>query len=130
MIITYNGISADIPQLENACERGSLSTDNLKTIQTNHTDLCDVLKRNFRFPMKSFELDSLEKYLNINRQSPVFNGLDADGRYHTFLMTRDANKKEELRQELLDYNREDIQSTLQVITQLPKILRDSLVYDG
>jgi predicted RecB family nuclease len=130
VIITYNGISADIPQLENACERGSLSTDDLKTILRNHTDLCDVLKRSFRFPMKSFELDSLEKYLEIERQSPIFNGLDADGRYHTFLMTKDTKKKERLRKELLDYNREDVQSTLQIITRLPEILTDSLAYDG
>lgn len=129
MIITYNGISADIPQLENAYERGNFSAGDLKIILKNHIDLCQVLKRSFRFPMKSFELDAFEKYLEIKRKSSIFNGLDADGRYHTFLMTKDVKKKKKLKQELLDYNKEDIQSTLEVITRLPEILRDALVYE-
>lgn len=123
LLVTYGGIWADIPQLEKACIRNNFPDDFISKITENHLDLYYLLQNNFRFPMPSLGLDDIEEYLDIEKNCRISNGLEALAEYNRFLRTKDN----ELKQELLDYNKGDIISTLSIINKVPKLIADSLI---
>lgn len=122
LFITYSGISADIPQLQRAWLRQSLPNRELSRLVERHTDVCQFLQKNFRFPMKSLGLDGMEEYLGIQRHSGISSGLEALALYKRYVRTKDNG----LKQQLLDYNREDIESTLAIVDKIPELVTESL----
>lgn len=122
LLVTYGGIWADIPQMENACIRQNFADDFIVKITETHLDLYQLLQNSFRFPMASMGLDDIEEYLDIEKNCRISNGFEALAEYNRFLRTRDN----ELRQELLDYNKSDIVSTLSIINKIPRLIADSL----
>lgn len=122
LFVTYSGISADIPQLRTAWLRQSLPNRELSRLVERHVDVCHFLQRNFRFPMKSLSLDDMEKYLGVQRHSGISSGLEALALYKRYLRTKDNA----LKQQLLDYNREDIDSTLTIVDKIPQLVTESL----
>lgn len=122
LFITYSGISADIPQLRTAWRRQSLPERELSRFVERHMDICQFLQKNFRFPMKSLDLDGMEEYLGIQRHSSISSGLEALALYKRCLRTKDNV----LKQQLLDYNREDIESTLAIVDKIPELVTESL----
>lgn len=122
LVFTYSGISADIPQLRTAWLRQGLPDRLLSHLIEMHVDACQFLQKNFRFPMKSLGLDGMEEYLEIQRRSGISSGLEALAFYERYLRTKDSAVK----QQLLDYNREDIESTLNIIDKIPALVTESL----
>lgn len=122
LFVTYSGISADIPQLRTAWHRQDFSNRELSRLVERHADVCQFLQMNFRFPMKSLGLDGMEEYLGIQRHSGISSGLEALALYKRYLRTKDNV----LKQQLLDYNREDIESTLAIVDKIPELVTESL----
>lgn len=122
LVFTYSGISADIPQLRVAWRRQGLPDRPLSHLMDMHVDVCQFLQRNFRFPMKSLGLDGMEEYLGIHRSSGISGGLEAVALYKRYVRTKDDT----IKQQLLDYNREDIDSTLKVVNRIPALVTESL----
>jgi predicted RecB family nuclease len=122
LFITYGGISADLPQLRKAWQRHGFPCDEFSTLVANHVDLYQFLRKSFRFPIESLSLDDTEKYIGIERYSKISNGLEALAEYKRYVRTRDNT----LKQQLMDYNREDVKSTLSIIDALPKLVDESI----
>jgi predicted RecB family nuclease len=120
--ITYSGLSADLPQMRKAWYRHDFDFDEFIAIKNSHIDVCEFLQNSFRFPMKSMGLGGMEEYLGIQRQSPISGGLEALAEYKRYLRTRD----ESLKQQLLDYNKEDITSTLSIIDKMSELVNESI----
>jgi predicted RecB family nuclease len=121
-VFTYSGTSADIPQLRAAWLRQGLPGRPLSHLMERHVDAYQFVQRNFRFPMKSLGLDGMEDYLGIHRSSGISGGLEAVALYKRYVRTKDNAIKEQL----LDYNREDIDSTLEIIGRIPVLVTESL----
>ncbi len=111
-----------MPQLRTAWLRQSLPNRELSRLEERHADVCQFLQNNFRFPIKSLGLDGMEEYLGIQRYSGISSGLEALALYKKYLRIKDST----LKQQLLDYNREDIQSTLNIIDKIPDLVTESL----
>ncbi len=122
LVFTYSGISADIPQLRAAWRRQGLPDRPLSNLMGMHVDVCQFVQRNFRFPMKSLGLDAMEEYFGIHRSSGISGGLEAVALYKRYVRTRN----DAIKQQLLHYNREDIDSTLRVVNQIPVLVTESL----
>jgi predicted RecB family nuclease len=122
LVFTYSGISADIPQLRAAWLRQGLPGRPLSHLMEMHVDACQFVQRNFRFPMKSLGLNGMEEYLGIHRSSGISGGLEAVALYKRCVRTKD----DAIKQQLLDYNREDIDSTLKVVNRIPVLVTESL----
>lgn len=122
LFVTYSGISADIPQLRKAWSRHSLPNSELSRLVKRHLDICYFLKNNFRFPMKSLGLDGMEEFLGIQTHSGISDGIEALALYMRYLRTKDKA----LKQQLLDYNREDIAATLTIVDRIPELISESL----
>jgi len=120
--ITYSGTSADMPQLRKAWLRQSLPEGDLAHIEERHTDVYQLLQSSFRFPMKSMGLGDMEEYLGIQRQSPISDGLEALALYYRYVRTREG----ELKRQLLEYNREDLESTVALAGKMPLLMKESL----
>lgn len=126
-ILTWDGLRADIPQLEAAWHRQGLPHEELQDLKQRHLDLYQFFRRNYRFPLWSFGLKEIDKYLGFVRKYEDMNGLEAQYLYHQYLSIPKRNSQERLsiKQKLLEYNKEDLDATLYVLGQL-----QSLAHDG
>lgn len=116
-LVTWFGTSADMPQLRQAWRRQKLSLHKLDNIGKGHVDLGTYLKRNFRLPTKSFQLDDIERYFGYSRQDRDINGLLALTLYNEHLTLKNKRMKQEIRTRLLNYNREDLEATRLILDQ-------------
>jgi uncharacterized protein YprB with RNaseH-like and TPR domain len=64
----------------------------------------------------------MEEYLGIHRSSGISGGLEAVALYKRYVRTKD----DAIKQQLLDYNREDIDSTLKIVDRIPVLVTESL----
>lgn len=126
-ILTWDGLRADIPQLEAAWHKHGLPYEELQGLKQRHLDLYQFFLRNYRFPLWSFGLKEVDKYLGFVRKYEDMNGLEAQYLYHQYLSIPKHNSRERvvIKQKLLEYNKEDLEATLYVVGQLQSLARDS-----
>lgn len=127
-ILTWDGLRADIPQLEAAWDRHALAPQKLEGLKQRHLDLYQFFLRNYRFPLASFSLKEVGAYLGFKRKHEGMDGLEAQMLYHQYLNMTKRRKQERarLKELLLEYNREDLEATLFVLTKL-RLLASSSV---
>jgi len=122
-ILTWYGMGADIPQLRTAWQKHKLPTNKLVDLIGRHTDLYQFTLNSCRFPLKSFGLKEVGKHLGFVRKLDDIDGLVALSMYNQYLDIPKKNKKKRLsiKNDLLAYNREDLEATLFTLNQLKSI---------
>ena len=122
-ILTWYGIGADIPQLRTGWQKYKLPTNKLVDLTGRHIDLYQFTLNSCRFPLKSFGLKEIGKHLGFVRKLNDIDGLVALGMYNQYLGIPKKNKKKRLsiKNDLLAYNREDLEATLFTLNQLKLI---------
>ena len=121
-ILTWKGANADIPQLETAWRRCKLPTSKLADLEDRHLDLYQLTLNSCRFPLKSFGLKEVGKYLGFTRKHEDINGLLAPHLYNQYLrMPKMSKEKRLLKTKLLEYNREDLEATLFILNELKSL---------
>jgi len=118
-ILTWDGIRADMPHLEAAWDRHELPGEKLQTLKRRHSDLYQLFLHSYRFPSKSFSLKTVEKHFGFRRKHKDMDGLLALALYNQYLdIPKSDEKRAKIKQKLLEYNRDDLEATLHVLSQL------------
>jgi len=115
-LVTWSGLSADVAQLRGALERLGIRRSS-DALFANHLDLFSFMRLNVRLPIPGFGLKDVAEHFRISRQSPIADGLQANMMYAAYRQAR-GRKKTKLRQELLRYNKDDLDSLLKVLSKL------------
>lgn len=123
-ILTWDGLRADIPQLGPAWRRHQLPSQELEDLKQRHLDLYNFFLHNYRFPLVSFGLKEVGRYLGFNRKYGDMDGLEAQMLYHQYLSTPKHNRKKRanIKHRLLEYNKEDLEATLFVLDRLRALI--------
>lgn len=125
VVITY-GASADMPQLEKAWRRHGFSANEWSDLKKRHVDLHTFVLHNFRFPLSSYSLKDVEGFLGFQRKKERIYGLIALDMYTRYLREKKEPQKLAIKQELLEYNREDLEATAFVAKQLKPLLDECI----
>lgn len=118
-VLTWSGVSAEIPQLEQAWGKYRLKKEDLSDLERRHLDLYHFVLNNCAFPLKSLGIKEVAGYLGFKWKHPGMDGWDALWMYHEYLNLPVSDKKRaEIKQELLEYNRDDLEAVLHTIRRL------------
>ncbi len=117
VLVTF-GASADMPQLRKAWNRQGLPPNLWSSLEENHMDLYTFILRNFRFPLASYSLKDIESFLGFQRKNERIDGLLALAMYRQYLRQKNDRKRAALKEELLNYNKEDLQATAFITDRL------------
>lgn len=107
-LLTWAGLSADLPQLRLALGRCGGDDGFLGA----HVDLYQVACRSIRLPLAGLGLKDVAQYFGLTRASDVGSGMEAQFMYQQYLGAKPRQKKE-LRTELLAYNKDDIDTLIE-----------------
>jgi predicted RecB family nuclease len=116
-VVTWNGKGADIPKLRNAVHRFRLAEE-LDMIEASHLDLFHYAKKAIRFPIPQLALDRVANYFAIPRISRIRDGLEALSLYQEYRQTTDGKKRATLMNDLIEYNRDDLESLVGVAERI------------
>lgn len=119
-ILTWDGLRADLPQLEEAWHRHRLPPEEMEGLRQRHLDLYNLILGNYRFPLASFGLKEVGGYLGFKRKHEDMDGLEAQMLYHQYLNMPKNNirQRSNIKKTLLEYNREDLEATLFAVSKL------------
>lgn len=116
-IVTWSGTSADIPMIRKAAERHKLS-NLLDIVVSNHLDLFQATLRSMRFPLPGLSIDAVERFFNLPRLSSISSGLQAQMIYRQFCISRNQAERNELKNGLIEYNRDDLAAIIEIKERL------------
>jgi len=116
-IVTWNGVGADVPRRRNAGARFGLP-ELTEALEARHRDLYLYAMRSLRLPIASLSLKDVAEYYGIPKISAVRDGLEAEMMYGEYRRTQDHERKRTLREQLLDYNRDDVDGLIGVAERL------------
>lgn len=119
-IVTWSGTSADIPQIRKAAERYKLS-GLLAILESNHLDLFQATLRSVRFPIASLSIDEVARFFGLPRLSSISSGLQAQMIYRRFCNSRDEAERTELKNNLIEYNRDDLAAVIGIKERLVEL---------
>ena len=123
-LVTWNGNGADLPELRRTGRRLKL-TEVVNSIVTNHLDLFQYTAGALRLPIPSLSLTEVAAYFGVTKLSPVQGGYDAQTRYHAYRATSRGAAKEQLREELLEYNRDDLTGLVAAVEGIRQLVPQS-----
>jgi hypothetical protein len=89
-------------------------------IESHHIDLYLWLYHNLRLPITDFKLKSVERYFGLPRVAGIETGADATQLYLHYLRT----KKQDVKETLLAYNREDVEGLIDVAQRFSSLLSE------
>src|SRR5579875_1060007 len=123
-IVTWSGKSADVPNV-----RAAASSFNDETVyeevQRRHIDLFDFVYRNIRFPIPDLQLKSVADYFSIARIADVEDGLEALMLYEQYKRSKSQRTRSRIRETLLQYNQDDLDTTLAILRRLQRLCRSA-----
>ncbi|KSV17284.1 hypothetical protein DA01_07440 [Dehalococcoides mccartyi] len=125
-VVTY-GASADIPQLKKAWNRHGFSSDLWNQLEGRHIDLYTLILRSFRLPLTFYGLKDIEDYFGFVRKGDRIDGLTALDKYYQYVRVRKKETKLALKQELLQYNKEDIKATAFIVRKFKSFIGECIV---
>jgi len=117
-VITWNGNLADMPQLRKAARRLELE-QTLEIVELRHLDLLLRTRRTMRFPIPQMGLDDVATYFAIQRVSRIRNGLEALSLYQEYRHSQDENRRNTLKANLIEYNRDDLEALVGIAQRIP-----------
>ena len=109
-LITWNGNSADIPQIRKALELHRL-TELMDINSRLHIDLYLWVSKNIRLPIPRFTVKAVGEYFGYPRVTQGVDGMLASLLYQEYLDTGNDVIKENL----IDYNKDDVNSLIHIL---------------
>ncbi|MGH9164918.1 MAG: ribonuclease H-like domain-containing protein [Acidimicrobiales bacterium] len=106
-LVTWNGLSADLPELRRTAKRLRLGKL-VDSIVTQHVDLFAYAAGAVRLPVPGLSLSEVAAYFGVAKVSAVQGGFDAQMRYLAYAGSQPGPERDGLRDELLEYNRDDL----------------------
>jgi hypothetical protein len=119
--ITWAGTRAEFTKTHSSIPSLNLRSL-LAALRLHHLDVYQFMVRNVRLPIPGMGLKEVARYFGIERKSPIVDGIEANRIYAAFLQARGTDR-EKLRQELQQYNQDDLDCTAQVVLKLKRDLR-------
>jgi predicted RecB family nuclease len=120
-VITWNGDGADVPRLQKRAVHHQLG-DALNPLVSRHVDLYACARESFRLPIPMLKLESVATYFGIPKTSTITGGLQAKMLFAAYLSGRDPHERQEIRRQLLDYNRDDLDMLAAVLDEIQKLI--------
>lgn len=117
-LMTWAGLSADIPQLRLALGRCGGDDGFLG----DHVDLYQVACRSIRLPLAGLGLKAVAQYFKLARVSEVAGGLEAQLMYQEYRGAKGRRRKA-LKAELLAYNKDDIDTLVETAELLRSLYK-------
>ena len=108
-VVTWNGRGADLPILTIAAGRCGAEAL-VEELLGRHVDLFDWQRRNLMLPVMDFGLKELTETIGVIRESGVSSGGKADAMRNRYRRNGDIA----IRDQLLDYSREDVDGLVQL----------------
>jgi predicted RecB family nuclease len=87
-------------------------------VKENLLDLLPITQRSIALPLPSYSLKVVEKYVGFKRELEDVAGDWAMAKYIEAVETEDTAKRDGVMNEILDYNREDLEATWAVLKWL------------
>lgn len=120
-VVTWGGISADIPQLKGACTRLGLG-HLLDRLDTRHVDVFAHVRRTLRLPIPDLGLGEVAAFFGVAKKSSIRNGREAQTLYARYLSRYSPRVRDIIRNELVTYNCDDLDAlvgTIRAVQGLP-----------
>ena len=112
-IVTWAGITADMPALRAAAHRHGLQ-EALAPVFDRHLDLYAHADRTVRFPIPELRLKDISSYLELERASVVTDGFNAVQLYGRMGWEPNPAKRAILHARLTDYCAEDVDDLVEI----------------
>ncbi|MBW1715314.1 MAG: TM0106 family RecB-like putative nuclease [Deltaproteobacteria bacterium] len=87
-------------------------------VKRNLLDLLPITQRSIALPLPSYSLKVIEKYVGFKRTLDEYRGDTAIARYIEAVETEDQKQREKIMDEILEYNKEDLEATWTVLKWL------------
>jgi len=120
-VLTWAGDGADIPALAKACYRHELF-GLWDEICIRHYDLFDFVRRYVRLPIVGLSLGHVADYFGVSGTSPIQDGWEALSVYGQYLREEGTDVKRRLRDDLIAYNRDDVEALGEVAVRIRGIV--------
>ncbi len=108
-ILTWGGVAADLPQLQHGAERHRLDGRLLAAVSERHFDLFLHVTNSLRLPMPGLGLKDVADYFGVAKTSTIQDGLEALFLFAQYQQSRNRTEKQNIRERLVDYNRDDLE---------------------
>jgi predicted RecB family nuclease len=123
-VVTWNGTGADLPHLRKAIQRHCLGSV-LDDVEARHLDTFIHATKSVRFPMPELGLKPVAGYFGLPRKSRINGGLEANLLYEMRRISPDEAKRDALKVDLIEYNREDVETLAGVSRRIAALHRDA-----
>ena len=120
-ILTWSGLSADLPQLKSAWARHGLDEGVLSELYRRHIDLFQVAYSDVRLPIEGLGLSNVASYFGYKRKHSSLSGFDMPSLYGRFLKEQDEIEKQSIRNQILTHNLDDLKALSLVWDHLQKL---------
>jgi len=120
-VVTWGGISADLPQLKGACARLGIE-HLLDDLDVRHVDVFAHARRTLRLPIPELGLGEVAAFFGVAKNSSVNDGREAQALYARYLTRYSPRVRRLIRDELITYNRDDLDAlvaTVRAVQSLP-----------
>lgn len=114
-VLTWSGVSADLPALRKACARFGLE-GLIEKIEDRHVDLFESARTSLRLPIPQLGLAEVAAFLGIPKLSTVDGGFEAQLMFKSLEMSKDPARRKELETELIAYNRDDLEALVETLS--------------
>lgn len=116
-VVTWAGDAAEIPELQKAGQIYRM-TKILRRALLRHRDAFRFVERNVRFPIPTLDLKQVGHYFRIQLRTDVAGGLEAMSLWFEYQRARSKKKKAALKRLLLDYNRDDLDTLVEIVARV------------
>lgn len=121
-IVTWSGRTADVPCLRKATQQLKIK-HLMNVMEPRHLDLREHFLKAVRIPWPWLGLKDVARVLGLTRANSIGGGLQALRLYHEYCTTRRKANRRELKNQLLEYNRDDLNALVGVATRLVSLQR-------
>lgn len=128
-VVTWGGRSADVPALSKGATRHRLG-DAMNALVSQHVDLCQYAAETVGLPIPRLRLTDVAAYFGTHKLSQIPDGLVAQLVYESYLGMKKGPAKAALRQQLIDYNRDDVDALVAVAEVLRDLAPDPSIRRG
>jgi predicted RecB family nuclease len=117
-VVTWSGLGADLPVLRKAANRLDVPDP---MAEMTHLDLFQYAVRSIRLPIPTLGLKELASYFGVPYIGPVTSGFETQFLYRQFQNTRSKRRATELQNDLLAYNRQDLDNLICVLEEFRRL---------
>jgi predicted RecB family nuclease len=117
-LVTWNGAGADLPALRKAAARHGV--ENVFDHRA-HIDLLRYARSSVRLPVERLGLKTMVSYFGLGTHDEQMDGFMAAIIYQAAQATKDQRKRQQCREDLLAYNRDDLIATSLLVDRLREL---------